>query len=111
MNRLQLRTSQVHFSAALGAIGCVLVATPAFAATGGAALPWEGPLATIQDSLTGPVATAIAVIALFAAGAALVFGDEMSNFVRRVLVGVMSLSLLIFGSHFLTALNLSGAVN
>ena len=71
-------------------------------------MPWEGPLATIQSSLTGPVATAIAVIALFAAGAALVFGDEMSNFVRRVLIGVMALALLIAGSHFLTGIGLSG---
>lgn len=86
----------------------LLVAAPAFASTGGTALPWEGPLQTIQDSLTGPVATTIAVIALFAAGAGLVFGDEMSAFVKRVLVGVMSLALLIAGSHFVTALNISG---
>ncbi|MGD0475616.1 MAG: TrbC/VirB2 family protein [Candidatus Velthaea sp.] len=86
----------------------VLLASPAFAATGGTALPWEGPLQTIQDSLTGPVATTIAVIALFAAGAGLVFGDEMSNFVKRVLIGVMSLALLIAGSHFVTALNITG---
>ncbi len=81
---------------------------PAFAATGGTALPWEGPLKTIQDSLTGPVATTIAIVALFAAGAGLVFGDEMSNFVKRVLIGVMSLALLIAGSGFLTSLNLTG---
>lgn len=86
----------------------LLVAAPAFAGTGGTALPWETPLQTIQNSLTGPVATTIAVIALFAAGAGLVFGDEMSAFVKRVLIGVMSLALLIAGSHFLTALNLTG---
>lgn len=81
---------------------------PASASTGGSGLPWEGPLSTIQSSLTGPVATAIAVIALFAAGAALVFGDEMSNFVKRVLIGVMALALLIAGSHFLSGIGLSG---
>lgn len=86
----------------------ILAANPAAAATGNSGLPWEAPLQTIQNSLTGPVATAIAVVALFAAGAALVFGDEMSNFVKRVLVGVMALSLLIAGSHFLTALNITG---
>jgi type IV secretory pathway VirB2 component (pilin) len=87
----------------------IVVATaPAFAAAGGTALPWEGPLKTIQDSLTGPVATTIAIVALFAAGAGLVFGDEMSNFVKRVLIGVMSLALLIAGSGFLTSLNLTG---
>jgi type IV secretory pathway VirB2 component (pilin) len=92
----------------LTALMVVIATAPAFAATGGTALPWEGPLKTIQDSLTGPVATAIAVIALFAAGAGLVFGDEMSNFVKRVLIGVMSLALLIAGSGFLASLNITG---
>ena len=91
------------------ALVAFLTALPAQAATGGGGnLPWEGPLSTIQQSLTGPVSTAIAVIALFAAGAALVFGDEMSNFVKRVLIGVMALALLIAGSHFLTGIGLSG---
>jgi len=92
----------------LAAMFIVIATAPAFAGTGGTALPWEGPLKTIQESLTGPVATAIAVIALFAAGAGLVFGDEMSSFVKRVLIGVMSLALLIAGSGFITSLNLTG---
>jgi len=96
------------FISPLAALVAVLAAAPAYAGTGNSGLPWEGPLMTIQDSLTGPVATAIAVIALFAAGAALVFGDEMSNFVKRVLIGVMALALLIAGSHFLSALNITG---
>jgi type IV secretory pathway VirB2 component (pilin) len=74
----------------------------------GSGLPWETPLTTITTSLTGPVATAVAIIAMFAAGAALVFGDEMSGFVKRILVGVMALSLLIFSSRFLSVLGLSG---
>ncbi len=90
------------------AIAMFINTLPAQAASGGGGLPWEGPLSTIQASLTGPVATAIAVISLFAAGAALVFGDEMSNFVRRVLIGVMALALLIAGSHFLSGIGLSG---
>lgn len=92
----------------LAAILMAVVTSPAFANTGNNGLPWETPLTTIQQSLSGPVATAIGVIALFAAGAALVFGDEMSGFVKRILVGVMSLSLLVLGSRFLNALNLSG---
>jgi type IV secretory pathway VirB2 component (pilin) len=93
---------------ALTAVLIVIATAPALASTGGTALPWEGPLKTIQDSLTGSVATTIAVVALFAAGAGLVFGDEMSAFVKRVLIGVMSLALLIAGSGFLTSLNLTG---
>jgi type IV secretion system protein VirB2 len=96
-------TKHVYFTACL----TIVAAAPAFAnttGTTGTALPWEGPLGDIQRSLTGPVALAISVIALFAAGAGLVFGDEMSAFVKRVLIGVMSLALLIAGSTFLQGL-------
>ncbi len=94
--------------AALAAMLIITATAPALANTGGGTqgLPWETPLQDIQKSLTGPVAVAISVIALFAAGAGLVFGDEMSNFVRRVLIGVMSLALLIAGSSFLSNLGL-----
>jgi len=80
---------------------------PAYAATGGSGLSRETPLTTITTSLTGLVATAGAIIAMFAAGAALVFGDEMSGFVKRILVGVMALSPPIFSSRFLSALGLA----
>ena len=48
----------------------LLLATmqPALASTGGG-LPWDTPLQTLQEDLTGPVATAVSVLALFAAGA------------------------------------------
>jgi type IV secretion system protein TrbC len=94
----------------IAAMLIVTATAPAFANTANGAtptgLPWEMPLETIQTSLTGPVAVAISVIALFAAGAGLVFGDEMSNFVKRVLIGVMALALLIAGSSFLSHLGL-----
>ena len=41
---------------------------------GGGGLPWEGPLKKIADSLTGPVALAISLIAFVVAGGTLVFG-------------------------------------
>ena len=34
----------------------LLLATPAWAAGGGAAMPWEGPLTTVMQSLSGTVA-------------------------------------------------------
>jgi type IV secretory pathway VirB2 component (pilin) len=92
----------------LAAIFLTIAAAPAYAGAGGRGQPGGTPHTTITTSLTGPVATAVAIIAMFAAGAALVFGDEMSGFVKRILVGVMALSLLIFSSRFLSALGLSG---
>jgi type IV secretion system protein TrbC len=81
----------------------------ALASTGGG-LPWDTPLQTLQNDLTGPVATAVSVLALFAAGAALVFGEEMGPFVRRALLLVVAIAFLVLGNNFLSALGLTGAV-
>ena len=86
-----------------------LSARPALASTGGG-LPWDTPLQTLQNDLTGPVATAVSVLALFAAGAALVFGEELSHLVRRVLLLVVAIALLVLGANFLSVLGLTGAV-
>jgi type IV secretion system protein TrbC len=76
----------------------------------GGGLPWDAPLQTLQEDLTGPVATSISVLGLFAAGAALVFGEELGSFVRRALLLVVAIAFLVLGSNFLTGLGLSGAL-
>ena len=70
-------------------------------------LPWDAPLQTLAADLTGPVATSISVIALFVAGAVLVFGEDLSHFARRALVAVIAIAFLILGSQFLIALGLT----
>ena len=42
----------------------MLVAGPAWAAGGGTAMPWETPLETIMQSLSGPVAKAVGSLAI-----------------------------------------------
>ncbi|OZB34953.1 MAG: conjugal transfer protein TrbC, partial [Halothiobacillus sp. 15-55-196] len=74
-------------------------------------LPWESPMDTIKQSLTGPIALAISIIALAAAGAALVFGGELSEFTRKIIMLVMALALLVSGASIMTKLfAASGAI-
>ena len=82
----------------------------AHAATGG--LPWDTPIATLQNDLTGPVATAISVVAFLAAGAALVFGEELGGIAKKALYVVLGVAMIVFGNTFLTNLGLinTGAV-
>lgn len=65
--------------------GCVLtvlvVAGPAYAS--GSGMPWEGPLQQILDSITGPVARAVGVIAIVMAGFTIAFSDGGSG-VRKL---------------------------
>lgn len=83
----------------------------AFAGGGGGGLPWEGPLQTLANSLTGPVALGISIIAMAAAGGTLVFGGELSEFTRKALLLVLAIAFLVGGTGFMSALfGVSGAL-
>lgn len=87
----------------------LLAANKAFASTAGS-LPWDGPIKTLQDDLTGPVATGISVIAFLAAGAALVFGEELGGIAKKALYVVLGVAFMVLGNKFLAALGLTGAM-
>jgi type IV secretory pathway VirB2 component (pilin) len=76
--------------------------------TGG--LPWDNAIQTLQDDLTGPVATAISVIAFLAAGAALVFGEELGGIAKKGLYVVLGVAFIVLGNKFLSVLGLTGAL-
>ena len=84
-------------------VGLLLVADPAFA-TKSAGMPWEKPMDKIKASLTGPIAMAISLLGVVVAGVALIFGGEMGDFTRRVIMLVFVIALILSASAFLTAL-------
>lgn len=80
------------------------------ALAGGASLPWDGPLETLRDNLTGPFAASISVVAFVAAGATLIFGGEdMSSIAKRILYIVLGVCVVVFGLRFLSALGIVAA--
>ena len=93
----------------LAVAATVLVATHAEASTSGG-LPWDGPIQTLQNDLTGPVATAISVVAFLAAGAALVFGEELGGIAKKALYVVLGVAMIVMGNRFLSAMGLQGAM-
>ena len=58
----------------------------------------------IAQSLTGPVALSISLIALMVAGGTLVFGGELSEFARRSCVAALAIAFLVLGAGFMTTL-------
>jgi type IV secretory pathway VirB2 component (pilin) len=82
----------------------LLAAPAAFAAGAGGGLPWETPLNRIAQSLTGPVALSISLIALMVAGGTLVFGGELSEIARRSCVAALAIAFLVLGAGFMTTL-------
>ena len=86
---------------AAGAAVALMSFEPAFAATNGTSMPWETPLQTVADSITGPVAKAIGVIAIATTGLGFAF-SEGGSILRRGLGIVFGLAIAFTASTFLT---------
>jgi type IV secretion system protein TrbC len=93
------------WAAMICAPGLAIAATSA-----GGGLPWETPLATIKDSITGPVAYVISVLGVVVTGATLIFGGEINEFVRRIVLLVMVISLIVAATNILSTLFNTAAV-
>lgn len=81
---------------------------PALASAGGS-LPWEGPLQQIQESITGPVAGAIALAAVAIAGGMLIFGGELNDFARRLVYVVLVAGILLGATNIVGLFGATGA--
>ena len=89
---------------ATGALAYAALHSSVFASSTGTGLPWEGPLQTVTDSLTGPVAIAIGTIAFFVAGGMLIFGSEIGDFAKRVIYAVLAASIMLLGGNLISVL-------
>ena len=99
------------FALALAAAAVILLPDAAFATTAsGGGLPWESPLKTVADSLTGPVAQAISLIGVVVTGAMLVFGGEINEFARRIIMLVLVIALIVSATSVISTLFGTGAV-
>lgn len=97
--------------ALLGLVAVSLIMIePAFAAGGGGGgLPWEGPLQQIQQSITGPVAGAIALAAVAIAGGMLIFGGELNDFARRLMYVCLVAGILLGATQIVALFGAGGA--
>jgi type IV secretion system protein TrbC len=81
---------------------------PGLASSGGS-LPWEEPLQQIQESITGPVAGAIALAAVAIAGGMLIFGGELNDFARRLVFIVLVAGILLGATNIVGLFGATGA--
>ena len=79
------------------------VIEPALASTT-TGMPWEDPMDTVVDSITGPVAFGVSLLGVVAAGCALVWGGEMGEFVRKIIMLVLVIALIVAAASFLSLL-------
>lgn len=84
-------------------IGAAIALAPAQAFAAATGLPWEAPLTTVVDSLTGPVVTGIAVAAVTVAGLIYAFG-EAGSMMRRAAGMILGLAIAIAAPGMITQL-------
>jgi type IV secretory pathway VirB2 component (pilin) len=96
-------------AAALWAVPIVLASVAPSLSSSGGSLPWEGPLQQIQESITGPVAGAIALAAVAIAGGMLIFGGELNDFARRLVYVVLVAGILLGATNIVGLFGATGA--
>ncbi|MBY3143583.1 conjugal transfer protein TrbC [Rhizobium leguminosarum bv. viciae] len=94
---------------ALLAAPIILASVAPVLASSGGSLPWEGPLQQIQESITGPVAGAIALAAVAIAGGMLIFGGELNDFARRLVYVVLVAGILLGATNIVGLFGATGA--
>jgi type IV secretion system protein VirB2 len=85
------------------ALIAIMLFSPKLMAAGAGAMPWEGPLTIIVNSITGPVAFGISVIGIVSAGAMLIFGGEIGQFLKSAIILVLVIALIVLATQFLSS--------
>jgi type IV secretion system protein VirB2 len=68
---------------------------------GGGGLPYETWLTNLRNSVTGPVAFALAIIGIVVAGGVLIFGGDLNSFFRTLIFIVLVMALIIGAQNIL----------
>jgi type IV secretory pathway VirB2 component (pilin) len=89
--------------ASLGVFVTLSLTLPALAGTtGSTAMPWETPLQTLQDSLTGPVAKVIGISAIVMTSLGMAIAEN-GSVVRKGIGIVFALSIAFTATTFVTS--------
>lgn len=95
--------SLVYMTLAVVLLAFALMPEHAHAAEGaGGGLPYEGWLANLRASVTGPVAFTLSIIGIVIAGGVLIFGGELNAFFRTLIFIVLVMALLVGAQNFMS---------
>ena len=99
------------FALAVLAVAIMMIPQQALASVGtGGSLPYESWLTDLRNSVTGPVAFALAIIGIVVAGGVLIFGGELNGFFRTLIFIVLVMALLVGAQNMMSTFFGRGAV-
>lgn len=111
MRTLALPLNSPAFLFLCASLAVFCLAPDAFAAAGqGGGLPYESWLESLRNSVTGPVAFAVALIGIVVAGCVLIFGGDMNGFWRSIVFLVLVMALIVGANNLMTGFFGKGAI-
>lgn len=96
----------------LALLGFVVLAVFSGSAIGSEAatgLEWEAPFQAVYRSLTGPVAFGISFLGIVVCGFILIWGGEINEFVRRIIMVILVVAVIMFAGTLLRRMFAGGA--
>ena len=90
----------------------IFLLTPhqAWASVGtGGSLPYEGWLANLRNSVTGPVAFTLSIVGIVIAGGVLIFGGDLNGFFRTIIFLVLVMAFLVGAQNIMSTFFGKGA--
>lgn len=93
------------------AISFMMFANVALASTGGLNVEYETGLKSLAESITGPVSFYLSIIGMAASGFMVLWGGEISQFVKIACGIVLIVGFIVFSSNVFTSIyGISGAL-
>ena len=87
----------------LMAVALCLLSSTVFAESSGGNMPWNSAISNLRESITGPVAFAIALLGIVSCGAMLMFGAEISGVLKSVIILVLVVSIIVGANNMMTS--------
>ncbi|MEO8010415.1 MAG: TrbC/VirB2 family protein [Dokdonella sp.] len=85
------------------------LSSQAFASEAGTGLEWETPFQAFYRSITGPIAFGVSFLGLVVCGALLIWGGEINEFVRRMVMVILVIAVIMFAGNILRRMYAGGA--
>lgn len=92
-----------------GFVAWLIVSGHAYASEAATGLEWEAPFQAFYRSITGPIAFGVAFLGMCVCGFVLIWGGEINEFVRRMVMVILVIAIIMFAGNILRRMFAGGA--
>ena len=104
------RRALVWLGLSLLAMFCALFPLEVWASDTGGDLPFDAGIIMLKESITGPLAAMLSLGGIVVAGGMLIFGGDLSGFMRSMIFLVLVIAIIVGASALITSLGFTTTV-